>query len=72
MVFEYAALLCDPVLRSAGVPRGDGAPVLLVAGFLADDESLGVMRAGSGGLATGRAVPGCLVESAGRQQPCMT
>src|SRR3954454_8754535 len=40
---EHAALLRDPVLRGAGVPRGDGAPVMLVAGFMAGDASLRVM-----------------------------
>jgi pimeloyl-ACP methyl ester carboxylesterase len=41
--FEHAALLRDPVLRGAGVPRGDGAPVLLVPGFMAGDPSLTLM-----------------------------
>src|SRR3954454_7409496 len=40
---EHAALLRDPVLRGAGVPRGDGAPVMLVAGFMAGDASLRLM-----------------------------
>jgi pimeloyl-ACP methyl ester carboxylesterase len=40
---EHAALLRDPVLRGEGVPRGDGAPVLLVPGFLAGDGSLALM-----------------------------
>jgi pimeloyl-ACP methyl ester carboxylesterase len=40
---ERAALLRDPVIRGCGVPRGDGAPVLLVPGFLAGDISLGLM-----------------------------
>src|SRR3954468_787373 len=43
MALEHAALLRDPVLRGAGVPRGDGAPVLLVPGFLAGDASLSLM-----------------------------
>lgn len=40
---ERAALSRDPVLRGHGVPRGDGAPVLLVPGFLAGDLSLALM-----------------------------
>jgi len=41
---ELARLVVDPVFRGAGVPRGDGAPALLVPGFLAGDASLAVMR----------------------------
>jgi pimeloyl-ACP methyl ester carboxylesterase len=41
---ELARLLADPVFRGEGVPRGDGAPVLLLPGFLAGDGSLVVMR----------------------------
>ena len=40
---EQAALRRDPVLRGEGVERGDGAPVLLVPGFLAGDPSLTTM-----------------------------
>lgn len=40
---ELARLLADPVWRRVGLPRGAGAPVLLIAGFLAGDESLAVM-----------------------------
>lgn len=40
---ERAALLRDPVLRGEGVPRGDGAPVLLVPGLFAGDVSMGLM-----------------------------
>src|SRR3954452_5289388 len=40
---ELARLLVDPVFHGQGVPRGDGAPVLLIPGFLAGDTSLGVM-----------------------------
>lgn len=40
---ELARLLVDPVYRGADVPRGDGAPVLLIPGFLAGDESLRVL-----------------------------
>jgi triacylglycerol lipase len=40
---EHAALLRDPVLRGDGVPHGDGAPVLLVPGFLAGDPSMSTM-----------------------------
>lgn len=41
---ELARLLADPVWRGAGLPRGDGGPVLLIPGFLAGDQSLAVMR----------------------------
>ncbi len=40
---ELARLLTDPVYRGAGIPRGDGRPVVLIPGFLAGDESLRVM-----------------------------
>lgn len=40
---ELARLLVDPVYRGDGVPRGDGAPVVLIPGFLAGDGSLAVM-----------------------------
>ncbi len=43
VAFEHAALRRDPVLRGEGVERGDGAPVLLVPGFLAGDPSLTTM-----------------------------
>ena len=41
---ELARLVVDPVYRGAGIPYGDGAPVLLVPGFLAGDATLSVMR----------------------------
>jgi triacylglycerol lipase len=40
---EHAALRRHPVFRGEGVPGGDGAPVLLVPGFLAGDLSLRAM-----------------------------
>jgi triacylglycerol lipase len=40
---EMAALLRSDVWRGAGVPHGDGAPVLLVCGFLAGDPSLNLL-----------------------------
>ena len=40
---ELARLLVDPVWRGVGVPRGDGSHVLLIPGFLAGDESLGIL-----------------------------
>jgi len=40
---ELAKLRRDPVLQGEGVPRGDGAPVLLIPGFLAGDPSLRTM-----------------------------
>lgn len=42
---ERLALQVDPVWRGDGVPQGDGATVLLIAGFLAGDPSLGTMAA---------------------------
>jgi|SRR5829696_3862254 len=47
---ELARLLVDPVFRGAGVPRGDGAPVLLIPGFLAGESSLSVMQGWLGRL----------------------
>jgi triacylglycerol lipase len=41
---ELARLLVDPVYRGAGVRHGDGAPVVLIPGFIAGDGSLRVMR----------------------------
>ena len=43
MGLEAAALLRSPVWRGTGLSRGDGRPVLLIPGFLAGDNSLGVM-----------------------------
>jgi triacylglycerol lipase len=40
---ELARLVTDPVFLPAGVPRGDGRPVLLLPGFLAGDQTLGVL-----------------------------
>jgi pimeloyl-ACP methyl ester carboxylesterase len=40
---ELARLLVDPVYRGEGVPRGDGAPIVLVPGLFAGDSSLSVM-----------------------------
>src|ERR1700761_6323178 len=42
---ELARLAGDPVLYGAGVPRGDGRPVVLMPGFLAGDQTLGVIAA---------------------------
>jgi pimeloyl-ACP methyl ester carboxylesterase len=41
---ELAQLVVDPVYRGDGVPEGDGAPVLLIPGFLAGDAYLQVMQ----------------------------
>jgi pimeloyl-ACP methyl ester carboxylesterase len=41
---EYVRLLCAPIYRGAGVPDGEGEPVLLVPGFMAGDSSLWVLR----------------------------
>ena len=38
--FEWFALKTSPVYYGVGVPRGDGAPVVLVPGFLGSDLSL--------------------------------
>ncbi len=43
VALEHAALRRHPVFRGDGVSAGDGAPVLLVPGFLAGDTSLGLM-----------------------------
>jgi pimeloyl-ACP methyl ester carboxylesterase len=40
---EMYRLMADPVFRGAGVPHGDGRPVLLLPGFLAGDLSLKVL-----------------------------
>jgi triacylglycerol lipase len=40
---EAAALLRHPVFQGEGVPDGRGQPVLLIPGFLAGDDSLGLM-----------------------------
>jgi pimeloyl-ACP methyl ester carboxylesterase len=41
--FELASLLRDPIYRGRGVADAGGQPVLLIPGFLAGDDSLGVM-----------------------------
>jgi triacylglycerol lipase len=43
VALEHAALRRHPVFRGDGVSPGDGAPVMLVPGFLAGDVSLGLM-----------------------------
>ena len=43
VALERAALMRDGVWRGEGIPHGDGAPVMLVPGFLAGDASLGPM-----------------------------
>jgi triacylglycerol lipase len=40
---EAAGLLRDPIYRGEGVPDAQGQPVLLIPGFLAGDDSLGIM-----------------------------
>jgi triacylglycerol lipase len=40
---EAAALLRHPIHRGEGVAHADGQPVLLIPGFLAGDDSLGLM-----------------------------
>lgn len=41
---ELLRLTADPVFRGVGVEHGDGAPVVLVPGFMAGDTSLQMMR----------------------------
>jgi pimeloyl-ACP methyl ester carboxylesterase len=43
LAVEHAGLRRDPVLRGTDLPAGDGAPVLLIPGFMAGDVSLGLM-----------------------------
>jgi triacylglycerol lipase len=43
MGVELAALRRSPVFAGAGVPAGDGRPVMLIPGFLAGDGSLATM-----------------------------
>ena len=40
---ELSQLCWDPVFYGFGVPRGDGAPILLVPGFLAGDLSMSML-----------------------------
>jgi triacylglycerol lipase len=40
---EAAALMRNPIHRGHGVPDAGGQPVLLIPGFLAGDDSLGIM-----------------------------
>ena len=40
---EFSQLCWDPVFYGFGVPRGDGAPVLLIPGFLAGDLSMSIL-----------------------------
>ena len=44
MGWELLTLLASPVYYGIGVPRGDGAPVVLVPGFLGSDDYLTVLR----------------------------
>lgn len=43
--FELAELFAHPAYYGVGVPRGDGAPVLLIPGFLGSDGYLTIMNA---------------------------
>ena len=43
VALEAAALMRSPVFRGEGIAYGDGQPVLLVPGFLAGDDTLGLM-----------------------------
>jgi triacylglycerol lipase len=42
---ELSRLLVDPVFRGAGLPRGDGRPVILTPGFGGGDQTLLVLAA---------------------------
>ena len=42
--WELMELLASPVYYGIGVPRGDGAPVLLIPGFLGSDDYLVTLR----------------------------
>jgi pimeloyl-ACP methyl ester carboxylesterase len=42
---ELGRLMADPAFYGAGVPRGDGRPVVLMPGFLAGDQTLTVIAA---------------------------
>ena len=69
---EVASLLRDPIFRGRGVQDAGGQPVLLVPGFLAGDDSLGLMtkwlrRTGHHTSKAGiRANVGCSAETAER------
>lgn len=41
---EYGALVAAPVYYGAGVPRGDGRPVLVIPGYLSGDAYLQPLR----------------------------
>ncbi|MBI3758275.1 MAG: hypothetical protein HY269_00775 [Deltaproteobacteria bacterium] len=41
---EFSQLVVDPVFFGLGVPRGDGHPVMVIPGFLADDRYLNTLR----------------------------
>lgn len=41
---EYGALVGAPVYAGAGVPRGDGRPVLVIPGYLSGDAYLQALR----------------------------
>jgi triacylglycerol lipase len=41
---EFSRLVVDPVFFGVGVPRGDGRPVMVIPGFLADDRYLNTLR----------------------------
>ena len=43
MGLEAAALMRDPIHKGEGIPDAGGQPVMLIPGFLAGDDSLGIM-----------------------------
>ena len=42
--WEYRALQRDPVWEGEGVADGEGMPVLLIPGFIADDRYMGPLK----------------------------
>ena len=66
---EAARLMASGVWRGAGVPHGDGQPVLLVPGFLAGDSSLAVLAQWLGARGTSRTGRGSRRTSRVRSRP---
>ena len=47
MGLELATLMRDGIMRGEGMTDGQGQPVLLIPGFMAGDNSLGLMARAS-------------------------
>jgi len=45
LALDWVALRASPLYRGAGIPHGDGAPVILIPGFLGIDSYLAEMHA---------------------------